>query len=152
MEKRILIVEVNWLGDVLFSTPLVRAMREKFKNAYIACLAHPRTKEILEGNPRINEIIIYDEETCHKSLLGKLCLILLLRKKRFDGQVISFYIINYSIIRYVVEFFRGDHEASVYFIKNVSPYLSISYPQLFSILGFIAGIILFFVLKKKQKA
>ncbi|MCJ7580225.1 MAG: prolipoprotein diacylglyceryl transferase [Candidatus Aminicenantes bacterium] len=81
-----------------------------------------------------------------------LILFFILRKKRFDGQVISFYIINYSIIRYVVEFFRGDHEARVYFIQNASPYLSISYPQLFSILGFIAGIVLFFVLKKRQKA
>jgi len=81
-----------------------------------------------------------------------LILFFILRKKRFDGQVISFYIINYSIIRYVVEFFRGDHEARVYFIQNASPYLSISYPQLFSILGLIAGFILLFILKKKQKA
>ena len=80
MGKRILIIEVNWLGDVLFSTPLIRAIAEKFKGAHIACLTHPRTKEILEGNPRINEIIIYDEEACHKSLLGKLRLILLLKK------------------------------------------------------------------------
>lgn len=81
-----------------------------------------------------------------------LILFIILRKKRFDGQVISFYIINYSIIRYVVEFFRGDHEARVYFIQNTSPYLSVSYPQLFSILGLFAGLILLFVLKKKQKA
>ena len=81
-----------------------------------------------------------------------LILFFILRKKRFDGQVISFYIINYSIIRYVVEFFRGDHEARIYLIQNASPYLSVSYPQLFSILGFIGGIVLFFVLKKKQKA
>jgi len=81
-----------------------------------------------------------------------LILFFILRKKRFDGQVISFYIINYSIIRYVVEFFRGDHEARVYFIQNTSPYLSVSYPQLFSILGLFAGLILLFILKKKQKA
>lgn len=79
-------------------------------------------------------------------------LFFILKKKRFDGQVISFYIINYAVIRYFVEFFRGDHEARVYFIQNASPYLSVSYPQLFSILGFIAGFILLFVLKKKQRA
>ena len=80
-----------------------------------------------------------------------LILFFILKKKRFDGQVISFYIINYSIIRYFVEFFRGDHEAKVYFIQNASPYLSLSYPQLFSILALIAGFILLFVLKKKQR-
>jgi len=80
-----------------------------------------------------------------------LILFIILRKKSFNGQVISFYIINYSIIRYFVEFFRGDHGARVYFIQNVSPYLSVSYPQLFSILGLITGCILLFVLKKKQR-
>ena len=79
-----------------------------------------------------------------------LFLFFILKKKRFDGQVISFYIINYSIIRYFVEFFRGDHEAKFYFIQNASPYLSVSYPQGFSILGLITGFILLFVLKKKQ--
>ncbi len=39
-----------------------------------------------------------------------------------------------------------------FFIQNTSPYLSVSYPQLFSILGLFAGLILLFVLKKKQKA
>jgi len=106
VEKRILIVEVNWLGDVLFSTPLIRAIREKFKNAYIACLTHPRTKEILEGNPRINEIIIYDEDACHKSLLGKLRLILLLRKKRFDLAVI----LHRSTTRALIMRFAGIKE------------------------------------------
>jgi len=79
-----------------------------------------------------------------------LILFFILRKKRFDGQVISFYIINYSIIRYIVEFFRGDHEVRLYFIQNASPYLSVSYPQLFSILGLFAGLILFVILKKKN--
>ena len=80
-----------------------------------------------------------------------LILFFILKKKRFDGQVISLYIINYSVIRYFVEFFRGDHEARVYLIQNASPYLSVSYPQLFSILGLFAGVILLVVLNKRQK-
>ena len=68
--KRILIIEVNWLGDVLFSTPFIRAVRVANDGGYIACLVHPRCAEILEGNSAINEIIIYDEEGQHKSALG----------------------------------------------------------------------------------
>lgn len=84
MEKRILVINVNWIGDVLFSTPFIRAVREAYPEGYIACLLHPRCKEMLESNPRLNEIIIYDEEGVHKRLLGKLKLINILRKKRFD--------------------------------------------------------------------
>ncbi|UCD55401.1 MAG: lipopolysaccharide heptosyltransferase II [Candidatus Omnitrophota bacterium] len=86
--KRILIVEVNWLGDVLFSTPLIRAVREKFKDAYIACMVVPRCREILEYNPRIDEIIVYDEKGEHRGIWGKLRFILSLRKKRFDLAIL----------------------------------------------------------------
>lgn len=59
--KRILIVEVNWLGDVLFSTPFIRSVRKNFPEAFIACMVVPGCKTVLDGNPNINEIIIYNE-------------------------------------------------------------------------------------------
>jgi phosphatidylglycerol:prolipoprotein diacylglycerol transferase len=77
-------------------------------------------------------------------------LFLFLKKKKFDGQIFSMYIVNYSIIRYIVEFYRGDHPDKTYLIKNASSYLSMSYPQVFCILGLIGGSILFFVLKKRK--
>ena len=86
------------------------------------------------------------------NFLNFLILFLILRKKRFDGQVFSFYIINYSLIRYCVEFFRGDHPDKAYLIRRVSPYLSLSYPQFFCILGLVGGIILFLVLRMRKSA
>jgi len=79
-------------------------------------------------------------------------LFIILKKKRFDGQVFSLYIINYSLIRYVVEFYRGDHPDKIFLIKNASPYLSFSFPQLFCVIGLIVGFILYFVLKKRSGA
>lgn len=32
------------------------------------------------------------------------------RKKGFDGQILLLYLITYAILRYVIEFFRGDRE------------------------------------------
>lgn len=81
-----------------------------------------------------------------------LILFFILKKKRFDGQVFSFYIINYSIIRYFVEFYRGDHPDKAILIQNPSPYLSLSLPQLFCVLGFIGGFALFFIFKKRKSA
>ncbi len=86
------------------------------------------------------------------NFLNFLVLFLILKKKKFDGQVFSFYIINYSLIRYFVEFYRGDHPDKAFLIQNLSPYLSLSLPQLFCILGLIGGLVLFFVLKKKKSA
>ncbi|MFN7169656.1 MAG: lipopolysaccharide heptosyltransferase II [Candidatus Omnitrophota bacterium] len=93
--KRRLIVNVNWLGDVLFSTPVIRAVSRKFPDAFISCMLVRRCKEILEGNPYLNELIIYDEEGKHASLLGKLQFISLLRSKKFD----EVYLLHRSLTR-----------------------------------------------------
>ena len=79
-------------------------------------------------------------------------LFLILKRKKFDGQVFSFYIINYSIIRFLTEYFRGDHGDKVYFIRGASALASLSFPQLFCVLGLIGGIALFVVLKRRQGA
>ncbi len=84
---KILIIEVNWLGDVLFSTPAIRALRRKFPESYISCLIVPRVKEVLENNPHINELIINDEEGLHKGFFGALRLAGELSKRRFDLAV-----------------------------------------------------------------
>ena len=86
------------------------------------------------------------------NFLNALVLYLILRKKRFDGQVFSLYILNYSVIRYFTEFFRGDHPSRAFFLHGSSPFLSVSYPQLFCILGFAAGLILLGVFKKRSRA
>lgn len=81
---KILIVNVNWVGDVLFSTPAIRAIRQRYPNAHIACMVVPRCKEVLELNPHLNELIIYDEKSGYKGLTGKLKLVSELKGRRFD--------------------------------------------------------------------
>jgi heptosyltransferase-2 len=82
--KRIVIFNVNWLGDVLFSTAVIRNIRSNYPASYIACIIPKRCVPVLEGNPYINEIIIFDEKSSHKGVLGKLAFIRELNKKRFD--------------------------------------------------------------------
>ncbi|MBU0634835.1 MAG: lipopolysaccharide heptosyltransferase II [Candidatus Omnitrophica bacterium] len=101
--KKILVVNVNWLGDVLFSTPALRALREKEPQAHISCLVLPRCEEILRNNPRICEIIIYDEYGKHRSFWAKLKFILMLRKKRFD----TVFTLHPSLRRAMIGFLAG---------------------------------------------
>lgn len=76
---------------------------------------------------------------------------ILFKRKTFDGQVFSFYIINYSIIRYFTEFYRGDHPLQSFLIHGPSPYLSLSFPQLFCLFGLIAGLTLLLILRARRK-
>ncbi|MBI2095484.1 MAG: lipopolysaccharide heptosyltransferase II [Candidatus Omnitrophica bacterium] len=61
MTSRLLIINQNWLGDVLFSTPAIRALRKAYPQSFIACLVPARCREVLENNPHLNEVIVYDD-------------------------------------------------------------------------------------------
>jgi len=114
--KRILIINVNWIGDVLFSTPFIRAVREAYPDSYIACLLHPRCREALEGNPRLDEIIIYDEERLHKGMWSKLALIAALWKKSFDTT----FILHRSFTKALIAKLAGTKELVGYPTKKRS--------------------------------
>jgi len=86
--SRILIVNVNWIGDVLFSTPLIRAVRKAYPSSFIACAIPPRCRQVLELNPNIDEIILYDEKGTHRSFIAKLRFILALKTRRFDTAIL----------------------------------------------------------------
>ncbi len=79
-------------------------------------------------------------------------LFLVLKKKRFDGQVFALYIVAYSVIRFVTEYFRGDHPDKAYLIQGATPFASLSYPQVWCVLGLAGGALFYMVMKKRQRA
>ncbi len=85
---RILVINVNWIGDVIFSSPVFKALRRSYPKAEIACLAVPRVREILECIPQIDRVLIYDERGKDRSPLAKLDLIGRIRRERFDAAFI----------------------------------------------------------------
>lgn len=86
--KRILIVNVNWIGDVLFSSPAIRLIKETYPSCFLACMIVPRCREILENNPFIDELIFFDERLLNVSFFSKWKFIGFLRKKKFDTAFI----------------------------------------------------------------
>ena len=82
--KKILLVSVNWLGDLLFMTPAIRAIRRANPDSVITCLSPSRGVELLQGNPHLNEVIPMPAGRGLVSLLRWWPLILRLRSERFD--------------------------------------------------------------------
>lgn len=83
--KRILIFNVNWLGDVLFSSAAIRNIRRNYPDGYVACIIPSRCYAMLKDNPYLDEVIIFDEKDRHKGMLSKLNFISLLKAKKFDA-------------------------------------------------------------------
>lgn len=59
---RILIVNPFGIGDVLFTTPLVRAVRQAFPESHLAYLCNRRTEQILSNDPYLNELFVYEKD------------------------------------------------------------------------------------------
>lgn len=88
MNKRILIVRLDRIGDVLLSTPVIKALRDAYPDSYIAFMARPYARDIVEGNPYLNRVIIYDKAGAEKGIFGNLKFINRLRKDKFDIAII----------------------------------------------------------------
>lgn len=86
--RRILIVRTDRIGDVLLSTPVIKALRQKYPQAYISMIVAPYARDIVEANPYLDEVIIYDKDIKHKSWMRSLKFASRLKKKRFDLSII----------------------------------------------------------------
>lgn len=81
---RILIVGVNWLGDLIFMTPAIRAIRRAYPASTLMCLVPPRGQDLLRGNPHLNAVIPFRESRGLTGLLQWWPLVQRLKKERFD--------------------------------------------------------------------
>ncbi|MDD4894003.1 MAG: glycosyltransferase family 9 protein, partial [Candidatus Omnitrophica bacterium] len=86
--ERILIVRTDRIGDVLLSTPVIKAFRDNYPHAYIAMMVSPYGKSVVEDNPYLDEVIVYDKDAKHKSWPRSLKFARNLKKKKFDVAVI----------------------------------------------------------------
>jgi len=83
--KRILIVAVNWLGDLIFMTPAIRSIRRAYPGSFIACWVPRRGLDLLEGNPHLNAVIPLEAPRGFQGIFRWWPLIRRLKAERFDA-------------------------------------------------------------------
>jgi len=82
--EKILVINLAFIGDVLLSTPMVRALKENYPATSIDMLVVPLTKPIAEGNPYISEVLTYDKKGEHKKIGNLWSLVKTIRNRRYD--------------------------------------------------------------------
>ena len=60
--KRILLIRLRNIGDVLLMVPTIRAFREAYPGAYLAAGVNAGTEEMLTGNPLLDEVLVFDPQ------------------------------------------------------------------------------------------
>lgn len=60
--KRILMVNPFGIGDVLFTTPMIRSLRAAFPQATLGYVCNRRVEELVRGNPHLDLIFIFEKD------------------------------------------------------------------------------------------
>ncbi|MGE5606047.1 MAG: lipopolysaccharide heptosyltransferase II [Bacteroidota bacterium] len=81
--KRILYYQPYNIGDVVLSTPLIRALKNAYPEATIDIMVLPKTAGIAKCIPHINQVIVYNKDGDQK-LKGLWQLGCYLRKQHYD--------------------------------------------------------------------
>lgn len=82
MEK-ILLIRLSSLGDIVLTTPAIRAIRTHYPNAYIAMLVAKQSADVLRQNPHLNEIIQFNRSAKDKDTGEMVRIVRILRQRKF---------------------------------------------------------------------
>ena len=58
----ILVIRRDNIGDLVCTTPLITALRQRFPKAWIGALVNSYNARVLDGNPDQDEVFIYTKE------------------------------------------------------------------------------------------
>lgn len=76
---KICVIHLNQIGDLIFSLPLLKALRENFPRAVIHSVVKPYLQELLIDSPFVDTILLRERGLTHQHKL-----LLDIRKNRYD--------------------------------------------------------------------
>jgi heptosyltransferase II len=86
--KRILIIQTAFLGDVVLTIPLIMATKKAFPDAYLSVMVIPKGKDILQNNPDIDELIVYDKKGKDRSWIAFRALVAKTKAHHFNVAIL----------------------------------------------------------------
>ena len=69
---RILLVRLRVIGDVVFTTPVIRALRHRRPDAHLSYLVEPAAAPVVDGNPHLDELILAPKSSGLERIVGDL--------------------------------------------------------------------------------
>lgn len=80
----ILLIRLRLIGDVVFTTPIPRALKRAFPDSHLAYLVEPPAEAVVRGNPHLDEVIVAPRPRGLARLGADLRLARQLRRARYD--------------------------------------------------------------------
>lgn len=81
---RILIVQTGFLGDVILTTPVIRAVHERYPDAQISFLTTPAAEPLVRHHPLLSQVFVFDKRGKESGIRGLFAVAGLLREQNFS--------------------------------------------------------------------
>lgn len=81
---RILLIRLRLIGDVVFTTPAIRALRRRFPTAHLSYLVETTAAPVVALNPHLSEVIAIPHRRGWQRVVDDVSLAKRLRASRFD--------------------------------------------------------------------
>jgi len=81
---RVLILRLRSIGDIILLTPALRLLKHWRPDLRLSVMIEPRFRDLLQGNPAVEEILIPGEGSGARKLLSRAAVIRQLRRRRFS--------------------------------------------------------------------
>ena len=82
--RNILLIRLSSLGDIVLTSPAIRAVRDHFPNARISMLVASQSADLLTENPHLDEVLQFDRHAKDKNTAEMIRLVRVLRERQFD--------------------------------------------------------------------
>lgn len=86
--RRILVVQTAFLGDVVFTSALVGALRGRFPDSRFDLCVTPRARDVALAMPGVAEALVFDKRVADSGAAGLLRLARRVRGRRYDLAVL----------------------------------------------------------------
>jgi lipopolysaccharide heptosyltransferase II len=81
---KILLVRLREIGDVVFTTPAIRAVRARFPDAQLSYIVEPAAEPVVRHNPHLSHVIVAPRMRGFAGIRADLALSARLRRERYD--------------------------------------------------------------------
>lgn len=87
MPRKILLIRLRLIGDVVLTTPAIRAVRRALPDAHLAYLVEPHASAAVAGNPHLDDVIVAPLTRGLARVRADAALAVRLRRARYDTVV-----------------------------------------------------------------
>ena len=103
--RKILFVRIDRIGDLVLSTPAIKALKQQYPQAGLFVMASRSNFSILKQNPYIDQVVVFDRR---QTLIQKIKCVMLLRENHFDLAVDPY--ADYEMFTALITFLSGAHK------------------------------------------